>query len=83
VLTTALMQATLLGLVYARFAAPSSRAATIRFSSILAMYREADGAYRLAFRVANMRRHQVLQPEVRMLMMRKEAVCEGGPFEFR
>jgi hypothetical protein len=84
VLVTALMQAALLGLVYARFSAPSARSATIRFSSILAMYREADGLYRLAFRVANLRRHQVLQPEVRLLMMRREAVCgPGGPFEHR
>jgi hypothetical protein len=83
VLTTALMQATLLGLVYARFASPSSRAVTIRFSSVLAMFRDVDGLYHLAFRVANMRRHQVLQPDVRMLLMRQEDVCDGGPMEFR
>lgn len=83
VLTTALLQATLLGLVYSRFASPATRAVTIRFSSVLAMYREADGLFHLAFRVANLRRHQVLQPDVRMLMMRLEPVCTNGPWEFR
>lgn len=83
VLTTALMQATLLGLVYARFASPSSRAVTIRFSSVLAMFRDIDGFSHLALRIANMRRHQVLQPDVRMLLMRQEAVSSGGPIEFR
>lgn len=78
VLCAALMQASLLGLVYARFSAPGARASAIRFSSILACFRGEDGMRRLAFRVANVRRHQVLQPEVRMLLMQKEKLPHGA-----
>lgn len=74
VMAAALMQAALLGLVYARFSSPGSRAATIKFSSILTLHKGADGYGRLAFRVANLRRHQVLQPEVHMLLMRRDHV---------
>jgi len=85
VLTALLMQAGLLGLVYSRFAAPGNRAHTIKFSSIMTCYRShADGLHRLAFRVANVRRHQVLQPEVQLLMIRREHVGgSDGPLEFR
>jgi len=84
VLTAAILQAALLGLVYARFSAPGSRAATIKFSTILACYRGSDGHRRLAFRVANLRRHQVLRPEVHMLLLRKEHVGGvDGPLEYR
>ena len=84
VLTGLIMQAALLGLVYARFSSPGARAATIKFSSILACYRGSDGARRLAFRVANLRRHQVLRPEVHMLLLRRERVGgPSGPLEYR
>jgi len=85
VMTGALMQAALLGLVYSRFAAPGNRAHTIKFSSIMTCYRDhADGLWRLAFRVANLRRHQVLQPEVQLLMIRREHVGgPDGPLEYR
>ena len=84
VLTSVLMQAALLGLVYSRFAAPGSRAHTIKFSSILTCYRAPDGYWRLAFRVANLRRHQVLQPEVQLLMLLRELVDgPDGPLEYR
>lgn len=84
VMTAALMQAALLGAVYARFSSPNSRAATIKFSSILTCHRGRDGLRRLAFRVANLRRHQLLQPEVRMLLMRREQIGgDDGPLEYR
>lgn len=85
VMTGALMQAALLGLVYSRFAAPGNRAHTIKFSSIMTCYRgHEDGLWRLAFRVANLRRHQVLQPEVQLLMIRREHVGgPDGPLEYR
>jgi hypothetical protein len=78
VMAAALMQAALLGLVYARFSSPGSRAATIKFSSILTLHKGGDGYGRLAFRVANLRRHQVLQPEVHMLLMRKDHAGGGS-----
>ena len=77
VLCALLMQASLLGLVFARFSAPGARASAIRFSSILACFRGSDGMRRLAFRVANVRKHQVLQPEVRMLLLHKEKLSNG------
>lgn len=81
VLTGALMQAALLGLVYTRFSAPSSRATTIKFSKVLACYRGIDGYRRLAFRVANLRKHQVLQPQVHMMLLRKEYIEDDGGAE--
>jgi hypothetical protein len=73
VLTTCLLQAALLGLVYARFSSPARRAATIKFSGVMAMYKDrGDGIRRLAFRVANVRNHQVLKPEVRAILLRRE-----------
>ncbi len=85
VMTGALMQAALLGLVYSRFAAPGNRAHTIKFSSIMTCFRgHEDGLWRLAFRVANLRKHQVLQPEVQLLMIRREHVGgPDGPLEYR
>ena len=84
VMTGALMQAALLGLVYSRFAAPGSRAHTIKFSNIMTCFQGPDGFMRLAFRVANMRRHQVLQPEVQLLMIRREHIGgPDGPLEYR
>ncbi|KAK9809060.1 hypothetical protein WJX72_008704 [[Myrmecia] bisecta] len=68
VVVSALLDYSMLGLVYARFANPAGRAQTIRFSRSMAMYRKA-GLYHLTFRVANVRKHQVLQPEVRMLLL--------------
>ena len=42
------------------------------------MYRAPDGLHRLAFRVANLRNHQVLQPAVRMLLVRRHGGGGGG-----
>ncbi|EFN52826.1 hypothetical protein CHLNCDRAFT_138260 [Chlorella variabilis] len=72
VLVSLFMQGTLLGLVFARISNSAGRSATIRFSKVLSMWVGEDGVYRLTFRVANMRRHQVLKPEVRMLLLRRQ-----------
>ena len=78
------MQAALLGLVYARFASPARARSTIRFSRALAAGRDPrDGAWRLAFRVASLRRHQVLRPEVHMLMVSREETPGTGALEWR
>ncbi|PRW33237.1 inward rectifier potassium channel 2-like isoform X7 isoform B [Chlorella sorokiniana] len=79
VLVSLMMQGSLLGLVFARISNSSGRTTTIRFSKVLSMYQGDDGLWRLAFRVANLRQHQVLQPEVlqpevRMLMLRRSTV---------
>ncbi|KAL4421196.1 hypothetical protein ABPG77_010071 [Micractinium sp. CCAP 211/92] len=74
VLVSLLMQASLLGVVFARISNSRGRSATIRFSKALSMYRKEDGLYRLAFRVANLRRSQVLSPKVRFLLLQRQAV---------
>lgn len=74
VLVSLLMQASLLGVVFARISNSRGRSATIRFSKALSMYRKEDGLYRLAFRVANLRRSQVLSPKVRFLLLRRQEV---------
>ena len=69
---TALIQAALLGVVFARFSAPSSRAKSIRFSQHLLLYRNSqDGFYRLALRIANQRKRQILHPKLRMLFLKE------------
>eukprot|EP00887_Chlorella_sp_A99_P001013 scaffold5.g1013.t1 len=73
-------QAVLLGVVYARFSMPSRHSVSIRFSRVMSMYQGEDGSRRLAFRVANMRNHQVLQPQVRMLLVHFERW--GGKYEY-
>lgn len=70
VLMAALLQAALFGLVFARFATPSTRGSTIQFSSVMVLQERAD-SHVLAFRVANLRHHQVLRPRVTMLMIQK------------
>eukprot|EP00897_Mesotaenium_endlicherianum_P009896 jgi/Mesen1/8935/ME000552S08444 len=57
----------LLGVVYARFSQPTRRAGTIKFSRYMVLHEE-DGVPRLAFRVANIRKHQVIEATVRMLV---------------
>lgn len=76
VLTSALMQAALFGLVFARFATPSKRGSTIKFSSCMVCHKNADGKHVLAFRLANLRHHQLLRPRVSMLMVRKVLLNE-------
>ncbi|KAK2079121.1 hypothetical protein QBZ16_002812 [Prototheca wickerhamii] len=64
VLTTNLLQAALLGCVYARF------------SEHMTCHSRPDGSQWLCIRVGNMRRHQLLHPEVRMVLMR---LIQTGP----
>jgi hypothetical protein len=75
VLAAALLQAALFGLVFARFATPSTRGSTIHFSSVMVLQEHAESQV-IACRIANLRHHQVLRPRVTMLMIRK--VCLGG-----
>ena len=75
VLTAALLQAALFGLVFARFATPSTRGSTIQFSSVMVLQERAESQV-LACRIANLRHHQVLRPRVTMLMIQK--VWLGG-----
>lgn len=73
VLLTALLQATMVGLVFARFSVASSRAATITFSSCIV-----TRGNTISFRVANLRNHQVLRPRVTFFIVHKTYEDEGG-----
>ena len=66
VLMTALLQAAMVGLVFARFSVASSRAATITFSTCIV-----TRGNTISFRVANLRNHQVLRPRVTLLIVHK------------
>lgn len=70
---TALLQATMVGLVFARFSVASSRAATIAFSSCMVTSGES-----ISFRVANLRNHQVLRPRVTLFMVHKTRDDDEG-----
>ena len=62
-----LLDYSILGLVYARFSSPTLRAGSIRFSKSLFMTLE-GGHLVLSTRISNVRRQNVLNPSVRMLL---------------
>lgn len=57
VIISALINYAMLGLVYARFSNPVQRALTLRFGRSMTLTPWGD-AWRLSFRVANLRKHQ-------------------------
>lgn len=57
----------LLGIFYARFSRPTRRAQTLIFSRCMVLSEE-DGVQVLALRMANIRKHQVIEASVRMLV---------------
>jgi len=76
VLTSLFMQAGLLGLVFARFASPSRMGATIKFSDNMVNYEDSNGYRCIAFRIANLRHHQLLQPKITLLVVKKSPMRE-------
>lgn len=79
IITSALVQAALLGVVFARFSSPVKRATAIKFSSKLTIAKtetittsDGDGkmVYKLSCRIGNLRKQvQLLRPEVTMLYL--------------
>ena len=61
VIISLLIDYSMLGIVFTRFSNPSSRTSTIRFSKQIAMTQQ-NGVWGLTFRVANIRKHQILRP---------------------
>ncbi|CAI5464833.1 unnamed protein product [Closterium sp. Yama58-4] len=57
----------LLGIVYTRFALPSRRASSLVFSHCMVLNEE-DGVPRLSFRVANVRKHQLIEAHAQLLV---------------
>lgn len=66
VIASSLIDFIMLGLVFARFSAPYRRAATVKFSTVAVLHRHESGFWCLEARVANVRKHQILKPEIKM-----------------
>ncbi|KAI8477201.1 MAG: inward rectifier potassium channel-domain-containing protein [Monoraphidium minutum] len=77
-ITSSLVDYCMMGVVFARFSSPSKRALSMRFSETACVYRGPDGLWRLAVRVANMRKHLMLKPNVQVLL----GAPDGGGFTF-
>ncbi|MEW5307342.1 MAG: hypothetical protein WDW36_009746 [Sanguina aurantia] len=68
----------LFGIVLARFSAPFKRASTIRFSSVAVVHRDPSGYWCLNLRVANIRKHQILKPSIRMIMTAVDSITPSN-----
>ncbi|KAG2448597.1 hypothetical protein HYH02_006488 [Chlamydomonas schloesseri] len=69
VITAALIDYCMMGLVFARFASPSKRSETIRFSSSAVLFqRPEDGLWCLSFRLANIRKTSLINPQVALML---------------
>ncbi|KIZ05029.1 ATP-sensitive inward rectifier potassium channel 1 [Monoraphidium neglectum] len=67
-ITSSLVDYCMMGVVFARFSSPSKRALSMRFSDSACIHRGPDGLWRLSFRLANMRKHLLMQPNVQVLL---------------
>lgn len=68
----------MLGLVFARFSAPFKRATSIRFSTMCTINRHSSGYWALTFRVANIRKHQLLKPEIKVMMTAVDSITPSN-----
>ncbi|PNH03921.1 ATP-sensitive inward rectifier potassium channel 11, partial [Tetrabaena socialis] len=79
VIASSLVNFIMLGLVFARFSAPFKRATTIRFSSVMVAFRHpTSGHWCLSLRVANIRKHQLLKPSLRMVMTAVDSITPSN-----
>eukprot|EP00201_Polytomella_parva_P019814 CAMPEP_0175042546 /NCGR_PEP_ID=MMETSP0052_2-20121109/2635_1 /TAXON_ID=51329 ORGANISM="Polytomella parva, Strain SAG 63-3" /NCGR_SAMPLE_ID=MMETSP0052_2 /ASSEMBLY_ACC=CAM_ASM_000194 /LENGTH=929 /DNA_ID=CAMNT_0016305393 /DNA_START=374 /DNA_END=3163 /DNA_ORIENTATION=+ len=78
VICASLVNYFMLGLVFARFSAPFKRAETIRFSSNACVSRQSNGLWALSLRVANVRKHQILKPRLRMIVTAVDATSPSN-----
>ncbi|PNW74256.1 hypothetical protein CHLRE_13g591450v5 [Chlamydomonas reinhardtii] len=79
VIASSLVNFIMLGLVFARFSAPYKRASTIRFSSVMVCNRHpASGHWCLSLRVANIRKHQILKPSLRMVLTAVDSITPSN-----
>ena len=70
-ITAVLINTSMMGVVFARFSSPMHRSQTIKFSSSLTMH-ASGGRMCLSCRVANLKAHGILNPQIRMV------TCAGG-----
>ncbi|KAJ9511232.1 hypothetical protein QJQ45_017180 [Haematococcus lacustris] len=64
----------MLGVVFARFSAPFKRAGSVRFSKVAVVNRHSSGFWSISIRVANLRKHQILQPSIRMVVTAVDSI---------
>eukprot|EP00878_Enallax_costatus_P002547 GHUV01002729.1.p1 GENE.GHUV01002729.1~~GHUV01002729.1.p1 ORF type:complete len:420 (+),score=101.14 GHUV01002729.1:498-1757(+) len=78
VICSSLINFIMLGLVFARFSAPFKRANSIQFSKQCTINRHSSGYWALTFRVANVRKHQLLKPEIKALVTAIDSITPSN-----
>ncbi|GFR39598.1 hypothetical protein Agub_g58 [Astrephomene gubernaculifera] len=79
VITAALIDYCMMGLVFARFASPNKRSLTIRFSSSAVLFqRPEDGLWCLSFRLANIRKHSLISPQISLMLALPADSCSSS-----
>eukprot|EP00798_Chlamydomonas_sp_ICE-L_P015266 gene15266-21348_t len=78
VIFSSLVSFILLGMVFARFSAPFKRASTVRFSTTATSHRHPTGYWCLSMRVSNLRKHQILQPSLRMVITAVDSITPSN-----
>lgn len=72
----------LLGVFYARFSLPTRRAHTFLFSRKMVLH-EVDGVPVLIFRMANLRKHQIIEAHVRLLVGQRKLISSEDESDFQ
>ncbi|GAX84455.1 hypothetical protein CEUSTIGMA_g11875.t1 [Chlamydomonas eustigma] len=77
IITATMLDYLLMGVIFARFSAPLPKAKAIRFSTHAVLYQHQDhqNLWCLSFRIANIRKHCLLSPNISLLL----AVPENSP----
>ncbi|GBF92454.1 hypothetical protein Rsub_04558 [Raphidocelis subcapitata] len=78
VICSSLVDMCMLGVVFARFSAPVKRAQSIRFSKVATVGRHSSGNWAITFRVANVRKHQLLKPEMMMIVTAIDSITPSN-----
>ncbi|KAG0566228.1 hypothetical protein KC19_7G047600 [Ceratodon purpureus] len=76
-LASLLVAYSLLGVFYVRFSRPARRAQTVIFSRYCTMHEE-DGVPVISLRIANIRKHQIIEANVRLLIGFNNTLGGGG-----
>jgi hypothetical protein len=78
VICSSLLDMCMLGVVFARFSAPFKRAQSIRFSRVATVARHPSGYWAITFRVANVRKHQLLKPDMRLIVTAIDSITPSN-----
>jgi len=83
-MVTTIFNALVIGVIFSRMSRPQSRASTVVFSSTALVQYNGDGAPHLVFRVADLRRHQLIEGHIRCYCVvhdnyTQETIKASGP----